>query len=211
LPANEFDARRHSGPASAAHGPAATVPRDTHGTLSARSLCLGRLPVRASAKCWCRPQDHHQPLFQPQPGRGPQAGDPPQAKEPRHAGCGPQTVGAPQAGPTPQAGPAPQAKELPHPGRLHPGRNTRRGPTAANRRRGPTATNRRGPARHTMRPREPRTQRACWIFEVWPTISLAFGTMPFGIAEAAVEVRATPPSAAKATIAIFSLMEYHLR
>jgi hypothetical protein len=30
------------------------------------------------------------------------------------------------------------------------------------------------------------------------------------MAEAAVEVRATPPSAAKAIIVVFSLMDYHL-
>jgi hypothetical protein len=44
------------------------------------------------------------------------------------------------------------------------------------------------------------------MFEVWPAISFAFG-MPFGIAEAAVEVRAIPPSAAKAATAILSLMD----
>jgi hypothetical protein len=54
------------------------------------------------------------------------------------------------------------------------------------------------------------TQRTCWKSEVWPTTSFAFEVIPFGIAEAAVEVRATPPSAAKATKAIFSLMDYHL-
>jgi hypothetical protein len=46
--------------------------------------------------------------------------------------------------------------------------------------------------------------------EVWPTACLAAGVIPFGIAEAAVEVRATPPSAAKATIAIICLMEHLL-
>jgi hypothetical protein len=46
--------------------------------------------------------------------------------------------------------------------------------------------------------------------EVWPTTSFAFGVIPFGIAEASVEVRATPPRAAKATTAMFSFMNYYL-
>jgi hypothetical protein len=46
--------------------------------------------------------------------------------------------------------------------------------------------------------------------EVWPTTDFASGVIPFGIAEAAVEVRATPPSAAKATTAMFSFMDYYL-
>jgi hypothetical protein len=126
----------------------------------------------------CRPRDHHHPLFQPQPGRGPQTGLAPKA--------GP---APPQVGPPPQDGTAPQAKELPHP-RPHTGR-------------GPTATWTRGPARQTRRPLN-QTQRACWIFEVCPTTAFAFG-IPFVIAEAAAEVRATPPSAT-ATTAILSLM-----
>jgi hypothetical protein len=45
------------------------------------------------------------------------------------------------------------------------------------------------------------------MFEVCPTISFVFG-IPFRIAaEAAVEPRATPPSAAKAITAILSLMD----
>ncbi|MGY3606406.1 MULTISPECIES: hypothetical protein [unclassified Bradyrhizobium] len=80
----------------------------------------------------------------------------------------------------------------------HPGRDTRRGFQA-------WAARHRGPECRALW-RGPLVQRACWILEVCKTISFAF-VIRFGIAEAAVEVRATPPSAAKTTAAIFSLMD----
>jgi hypothetical protein len=94
------------------------------------------------------------------------------------------------------------AKAPPHPGRRGPQATAPRHPGC---RRTQAALCHRETGRRKQ-PRGPHTKRACWIFEVCPTISFAF-EIPFGIADAPVEVRATPPSAASATTAILSVMD----